>query len=384
MLKSTINIRFISLHFTCILEPMESSFSASQDLTLESVKANLYSRNTLSLTPIDIEAHASTVYRILELKKKHDVVILGHNYMEPLVFGISNPNEQGDSLALSMSAVQTDSQYIIFNGVRFMAETAKILNPEKTVLIADKSTGCSLADDFGPSEIRKLKEKYPEVPVMIYINSYAEAKAECDVCCTSANAEKIAMEMPGEDLIFVPDLFFAQNLEMVLKGKKNIIYPSSENGSKGAVCQVHEKFTLEDILSVRRSFGISKEDKSGMLYVHWECKPEVLQEADFYGSTSQIRNDIARRVQRGDLEKAFIASECELTSNMIEEFPTVEFATACSIRCSHMAQISIDKILPIVEAIDSGADLSNWEVTLPEDVIEKAAKPIEKMLSFSS
>ena len=135
---------------------------------------------------------------------------------------------------------------------------------------------------------------------------------------------------------------------------------------------------------MRRSFGIDKENENGMLYVHWECKPEVLQEADFYGSTTQIRNDIARRVQRGDLEKAFIASECELTSNMMEEFPTVEFATACSIRCSHMAQISIDKILPIVEAIDSGADLSDWEVTLPEDVIEKAAKPIEKMLSFSS
>ena len=363
---------------------MESSFSTTQDLTLESVKAELHSRNSLSLTPIDIEAHAGTVHRILELKKKHDLVILGHNYMEPLVFGISNPNEQGDSLALSMSAVQADSKYIIFNGVRFMAETAKILNPEKTVLIADKTAGCSLADDFGAPDIKKLKEKYPGVPVMIYINSYADAKAECDVCCTSANAEKIAMEMPGDDLIFVPDLFFAQNLEMVLKGKKNIIYPSSENGSKGAVCQVHEKFTLEDILSVRRSFGISKEDENGMLYVHWECKPEVLQEADFYGSTSQIRNDIAHRVQRGDLEKAFIASECELTSNMMEEFPTVEFATACSIRCSHMAQISIDKILPIVEAIDSGADLSDWEVTLSDDVIKKASKPIEKMLSFSS
>ena len=363
---------------------MESSFSVTQNLTLESVKADLYSRNSLSLTPIDIEAHASTVHRILELKNKHNLVILGHNYMEPLVFGISNQNEQGDSLALSMSAVQTDSQYIIFNGVRFMAETAKLLNPEKTVLIADKSAGCSLADDFGASDIKKLKQRYPGVPVMIYINSYAEAKAECDVCCTSANAEKIAMEMPGEDLIFVPDLFFAQNLEMVLKGKKNIIYPGSENDSKGAVCQVHEKFTLVDIQSVRRSFGIDKEDESGMLYVHWECKPEVLKEADFYGSTSQIRNDIARRVQRGDLEKAFIASECELTSNMMEEFPTVEFATACSIRCSHMAQISIDKILPIVEAIDSGEDLSDWEVTLPENIIERAAKPIEKMLSFSS
>ncbi len=363
---------------------MESSSAATNDLTLESVKEEIYSRNSPTLTPIDIEAHASTVHRILELKRKHDVVILGHNYMEPLVFGISERNEQGDSLALSMSAVQTDSQYIIFNGVRFMAETAKVLNPEKTVLIADKTAGCSLADDFSAQDVRNLKEKYPGVPVMIYINSYAEAKAECDVCCTSANAERIALEMPGDELIFVPDLFFAQNLEMVLKGKKKILYPGNDNDTKGAVCEVHEKFSLEDILSVRRTFGIERDNENRMLYVHWECKPEVLQEADFYGSTTQIRNDIARRVENGGLEKAFIASECELTSNLMEEFPTVEFATACSVRCSHMAQISLDKIRPILEAIDSGSDLSRWEVTLPEKIVQRASKPIQKMLSFSS
>ena len=372
------------MHIACNRVPMESSSAVTHDLTLESVKEEIYSRNSPTLTPIDIEAHASTVHRILELKKKHDVVILGHNYMEPLVFGISEQNEQGDSLALSMSAVQTDSQYIIFNGVRFMAETAKILNPEKTVLIADKTAGCSLADDFSAQDVRNLKEKYPGVPVMIYINSYAEAKAECDVCCTSANAEQIALEMPGDELIFVPDLFFAQNLEMVLKGKKKILYPGNDDGTKGAVCQVHEKFSLEDILSVRRTFGIDRDNENRMLYVHWECKPEVLQEADFYGSTSQISNDISRRVANGGLEKAFVASECELTSNLMEEFPTVEFATACSVRCSHMAKISLDKIQPILEAIDSGSDLSRWEVTLPEKIVQRASKPIQKMLSFSS
>ena len=372
------------MHIACNRVPMESSSAVTHDLTLKSVKEEIYSRNSPTLTPIDIEAHASTVHRILELKKKHDVVILGHNYMEPLVFGISEQNEQGDSLALSMTAVQTDSQYIIFNGVRFMAETAKILNPEKTVLIADKTAGCSLADDFSAQDVRNLKEKYPGVPVMIYINSYAEAKAECDVCCTSANAEQIALEMPGDELIFVPDLFFAQNLEMVLKGKKKILYPGNDNGTKGAVCQVHEKFSLEDILSVRRTFGIDRDSENRMLYVHWECKPEVLQEADFYGSTTQISNDISHRVRNGGLEKAFIASECELTSNLMEEFPTVEFATACSVRCSHMAKISLDKIQPILEAIDSGSDLSKWEVTLPEKIIQGASKPIQKMLSFSS
>ena len=161
---------------------MESSSTALKELTLESVKAEIYARNNPTLTPVDIELHAEVVYRILELKKKHNAVILGHNYMEPLVFGLSEQGEQGDSLALSMSAAQADSDFIIFNGVRFMAETAKVLNPSKRVLIADKSAGCSLADDFGAEDVRILKEKYPGVPVMIYINSYADAKAECDVC----------------------------------------------------------------------------------------------------------------------------------------------------------------------------------------------------------
>ncbi len=317
---------------------MESSSSVLKELTLESVKANIYSRNNPTLTPVDIEFYATIVHRILELKKKHNAVILGHNYMEPLVFGLSEQGEQGDSLGLSISAVQTDSDFIIFNGVRFMAETAKILNPNKRVLIADKTAGCSLADDFRAEDVRILKEQYPGVPVMIYINSYADAKAECDVCCTSANAEQVAMAIPGDELIFVPDLFFAQNLEKVLEGKKKILYPGKNNRAKGAVCEVHEKFSLEDIISIRKSFEITKEDPTRMMYVHWECKPEVLQEADYYGSTTQIRNDIAHRVANGNLEKAFIASECELTSNLMEEFPSVEFATACSVRCNHMAK----------------------------------------------
>ena len=362
---------------------MLSAPKVSESLTLEEVKSQIYSRNNPTLTPIDIEMHASTVHRILELKKKHNIFMLGHNYMEPLVFGLSTEKEQGDSLALSMKAVQTDSDIIIFNGVRFMAETAKVLNPDKTILIADKNSGCSLADDFGAEQVRELKAQNPGVPVMIYINSYADAKAECDVCCTSANAEKIAMEMPGDELIFVPDLFFAQNLENVLEGKKKIIYPGKDNKTKGAVCEVHEKFSLQDIVAMRESFGLIKGHPNRMLYVHWECKPEVLQEADYYGSTTQIRNHIADRVKEGTLEKAYVASECELTSNLMEEFPTVEFGTACSVRCNHMAKISLDKIKPILEAVDSGSDLSKWEVNLPEEIISKAVKPIEKMLSFS-
>ena len=354
------------------------------DPSLEGVKKALYERHHPSLTPIDIEAHAKTVYKILKLKKKHDVLMLGHNYMEPLVFGLSETEEQGDSLGLSMHAAETGASYIIFNGVPFMAETAKILNPTKTVLVADKTAGCSLADNFGAADVKKLKALYPGVPVMIYINSYADAKAESDICCTSANAARIAREMPGDEIIFVPDIYFSQNLEEELKGEKTVIYPGKDNQERGAVCEVHEKFLLGDILAVRESFDIPKGHPSRMLYVHWECRPEVLQESDFYGSTSQIRKDIAKRVEENSIERAFIASECELTSNLMQEFPTVQFWTACSVRCSHMAKVTLDKVLNILEVLDSGDDLSPHEVMLGPEVIERARTPIERMLEIGA
>jgi quinolinate synthase len=228
--------------------------------------------------------------------------------------------------------------------------------------------------------VRKLKALYPDVPVMIYINSYADAKAESDICCTSANAAKIAQKMPGDEILFVPDIFFAQNLEEELKGEKTVLYPGKGNREKGAVCEVHERFTLADLLAIRKSFDIPKGHPERILYAHWECIPEVLREADFYGSTSQIRKDIAERVEGNKLERAFIASECELTSNLAQEFPTVQFWTACSVRCSHMAKVTLNKVLNALETLDSGDDLSAHEVTLSPEVIERARTPIERML----
>ena len=353
------------------------------DLSVEDVKQELYNRHHPSLTFLDIEAHAKTIHRIRTLKQKHNIVMLGHNYMEPLVFGLSEKEEQGDSLGLSMYAAKTEAPYLIFNGVPFMAETAKILSPDKTVLVADKTAGCSLADNFGAEDVKKLKDLYPGAPVMIYVNSYADAKAESDICCTSANAAHIAKTLPGDTVIFVPDIFFAQNLEEELKGEKNVVYPGKNNTARGAVCEVHEGFTLDDLLNVRESFEIPKEHPRRKLYAHWECRPNVLQEADFYGSTSQIMKDIAERVAANQLERAFVASECELTSNLAQEFPEVEFWTACSIRCSHMAQVSLGKIANILEAIDSDGDLSEYEITLNSEVIDKARAPIERMLEAS-
>ena len=320
--------------------------------------------------------------RIQELKEQHNVVILAHYYQEPEIQDIAD--FVGDSLELSRKAAGTDADVILFCGVHFMAETAKIVNPDKKVIIPDLDAGCSLADNFGADEVRALKKKHPDVPVMIYINSYADAKAECDICCTSANAAEVAESMPGDEIIFVPDIYFAENLARELEGKKKVIYPGKNNSIKGAICEVHEQFTLEDILAIRKSFEIPKGHANRMMYVHWECKPEVLEESDYYGSTNQIRLDIANRVKEGTIERAFIASECELTSNLAQEFPTVQFSTACSVRCSHMAKVSLYKILRILEAIDSGDDLSNWEVTLSPETISTAKLPIERMLTLSS
>ena len=362
---------------------VENAQNYSKELTLEDVKNELYNRHHPSLTSLDIEVHAKTIHKIRTLKQKHNVVMLGHNYMEPLVFGLSDKEEQGDSLGLSMFAAKTEASHLIFNGVPFMAETAKILSPDKTVLVADKTAGCSLADNFGAEDVRKMKELYPGAPVMIYVNSYADAKAESDICCTSANAVQIAKSMQGDTLIFVPDIFFAQNLEEELKGEKNVVYPGKDNTARGAVCEVHEGFTLSDLLAVRESFEIPKGHPKRKLYAHWECRPDVLKEADYYGSTSQIMKDIATCVEDDKLERAFVASECELTSNLAQEFPKVEFWTACSIRCSHMAKVRLDKIANILEAIDSGDDLGEYEVTLDSEVIDKARLPIERMLEAS-
>jgi quinolinate synthase len=218
---------------------------------------------------------------------------------------------------------------------------------------------------------------------MIYVNSYAAAKAASDICCTSANAEQIARSLPGEEIIFVPDILFAQNLEQDLKGSKEVIFPGKDSSTRGAICEVHEQFTLEDLLNIRRSFDIPRGHPHRVIYAHWECRPEVLREADFYGSTTQIRKDIAGRVGEGSLEKAFIASECELTANLAGEFPSVQFWTACTVRCQYMAKVSLEGVLRVLQAIDNHDDISEYEIILDQTTIERARRPIERMLEVS-
>jgi len=234
---------------------------------------------------LDFLANKDTIASILELKREKNVLILGHNYMAPLVYHISGDEERGDSLQLARIAAKSDKPIILFDGVRFMAETAKILNPNKKVLIADVKAGCSLADPFRGKDIRAYKNKYPGVPIVLYINSYASAKAEADYCCTSSNAVKVvkhaAKQFGTNRVIFLPDSLMGANIDEELSGNIDLIYPGKYDKKFGS-CEVHEKITSEMIQDIREQHNIRKNDPTTAVLVHWECRPEVLAESDFH------------------------------------------------------------------------------------------------------
>ena len=332
---------------------------------------------------VDVAANAEKVRRILQLREEKDVLILGHNYMHPLVFGLSDKAARGDSLALARYAAQTACSIILMDGVRFMAETAKILNPSKKVLIANKLAGCSLADPVRGEDVRALKAAYPGVPVVMYINSYADAKAEADICCTSANALDVILhvaETTGSGrMLFLPDTLMGMNLQAELDAlghRLDLIYPGKGNDLREAKCEVHEQFTVEELRLIRRQHDIPKGHPHRAILAHWECPPAVLQEADFHGSTSQMANYIRER----EPERVYLATECEMAANLEAEFPQTEFIRACLIFCSHMRRIGLDGILSALESEDP----ERHEITVDEEVRVRALKPVERMLDLSA
>lgn len=323
-------------------------------------------------------ANKDLIDRILQLKEAKNVLVLGHNYMAPLVYNISGELERGDSLQLSRYAAGSDKPIILFDGVRFMAETAKILSPEKKVLIADANAGCSLADPFRGEDVRVYKEKYPGLPVVLYVNSYADAKAKADYCCTSANGLKVvkhaAREFGTDEVIFLPDSLMGRNLEDELqKGDEkdliNLIYPGKDDDNYGS-CVVHERITVEQIRNIRDQYNLYGDNAA--VLVHWECLPEVLEEADYYGSTSGMINYLA---EHRELKKVYLGTECEMTANLEGEYPGIEFVKTCSIFCEHMAKITLTKILKTLET-------EVPEITVPEDIRVKALASIERMLQI--
>ena len=301
---------------------------------------------------------APYIYEINRLKKEKNAVILAHNYMTPDVFyGVGDV--VGDSLKLAQMAAQSDADIIIQCGVHFMAETSKILCPEKKVIIPDMNAGCSLAESITGKDVRKLKEDNPGIPVVTYVNTSADVKAESDVCCTSSNALKIvnALGEQGHDtVIMTPDKFLAQNVA-AQTDVKVIIWDGT--------CMVHERFNADDVKQMR------SQHPDIFVLAHPECPPEVMAEADYAGSTAQMDAYIKEHQPK----KAVLYTECSMSDNIAAMNPDVELIGTCQM-CPHMKRISLPKVLKALQ--NEGP-----EVLVDPDIAKRALKPIERMLELS-
>jgi quinolinate synthase len=308
-----------------------------------------------SMLPDEVETSMELIKRIRRLKEDMNVVILGHNYMTPDVFyGVSDI--VGDSLGLARKAAETEADIILFNGVHFMAETAKIMSPEKTVLIADPEAGCSLAESITAADVRALKEQYPGAPVVTYVNCSAAVKAETDICCTSANASKVVNSLDADTVIFLPDAYLAKNV--ALETNKKLV--SWEKGK----CMVHEQFTPRDIQAAKRQFD------NLLVISHPECDTDVTSISDFSGSTSQMEQVIADSPNKNIM----LITECSMSDNLRAVFPKRNFISTCQ-TCPHMKKITLPKILYSLENLEV-------KVEVPEDIIARAQKSVERMLEI--
>ncbi|MFQ5670038.1 MAG: quinolinate synthase [Acidobacteriota bacterium] len=327
---------------------------------------------------VEALAKKETIQEILRLAARKNVLILGHNYMNPLVFQLAGHRARGDSLALSLLAARAPQPVILFNGVYFMAETAKILSPEKTVLIADRQAGCSLADPFTRQDVVALKKRHPGVPVVTYINSYAEIKAESDICCTSANAIEVIISLQSSRVIFLPDSLMGRNLQEELVRRRlgiELIYPGRGNSLPAGKCEVHDLIDVEEIRRIRSEYGIPRGHPRRAILVHWECKPEVVQEADFCGSTSQM----SRFIRERQPERVFLGTECEMSANLESEYPDTEFIRLCNVFCRHMARVRLERILAALQSF-----APEHRVEVHPALRDEARRPIQKMLGLST
>jgi len=332
---------------------------------------------------VELRIKAELVHEINRLKVEKNAVILGHNYMEPVLFQ-SIPDFVGDSLYLSRKAAETDKDIIIFCGVEFMAETAKILNPEKMVLVPAQKAGCSLAASITAEDVRQLKAQFPGAPVVTYVNTYADVKAECDICCTSGNAVEVVNSLDAETIIFVPDEYLARNVAR--ETGKRIIVPQPKattaplsfefgestngHGRPGVVgwhgrCEVHEKFTVEDIRTVRAQFP------DVAIVSHPECSPEVVAASDFSGSTTAM----IRYVEQSTAPHYLLLTECSMGDNIIASNPDKDMLRLCNVRCPHMNQITLEDTLAALR-------YNQYEVHVPEEIRVRAARSVQRMIEI--
>ncbi len=321
----------------------------------------------------ELRYKAELADEINRLKVERNAVILGHNYMEPALYN-SIPDFKGDSLDLSRKAAQTDKDIIVFCGVRFMAETAKILNPSKTVLLPAQKAGCSLAASITAEDVRQLKAQFPGVPVVSYVNTYADVKAESDVCCTSSNAAAVVESLGTSTVIFLPDEYLAKNVAR--ETGKHIIFPTLAPGQDTTKldyqligwhgrCEVHEKFTVEDIAAVRQQFP------DVVILTHPECSPEVVAASDFSGSTKAM----IQYVEQTSAPRYLVLTECAMGDNIAAANPDKEMLRLCTVRCPHMNQITLEDTLASLK-------YTQYVIEVPEDIRVRAAKAVERMIAI--
>lgn len=321
---------------------------------------DLYPKVAHVVPAVEWATMTDDVDAILRLKRERNAVILAHNYMTPDIYhGVADI--VGDSLALAREAIDVSADVIVLAGVHFMAETAKLLNPGKTVLIPDLRSGCSLAESITPADVRALRAAHPGVPVVTYVNTSAAVKAESDICCTSGNAVRVIESLGVPQVIMIPDRFLAANVARQT-GVEVIVHPGA--------CEVHERFTPGDIRQVRV-------DHPGVtVLAHPECPPEVVDEADFAGSTAQMVAfvDTLRRSDAGTAPRQVaLITECSMSDNVAQAYPDIDFVRPCNL-CPHMKRNTLATIRRSLQTMTN-------EVTVPAEVAERARLAVERMLA---
>jgi len=314
----------------------------------------LYERVKDFVPEFEWRLQAPLIHAINELKTQRGAVILAHNYMTPEIFNCVG-DFTGDSLALAREAAETDADLIVQAGVHFMAETAKILSPQKTVLIPDMRAGCSLAASITAADVRLIRERFPGVPIVTYVNTSAEVKAESDICCTSSNAVQVVESLGAEKVFLIPDQYLARNVAA---------QTDVEILTWAGACEVHERFTGEDIRKMRQAYP------GAVILAHPECPPDVLSEADYAGSTAAMSGYVSKN-QPGQV---VLITECSMSDNVSAANPNVDFVRPCNL-CPHMKRINLRNIYDALR-------YNQHEVEVDAGVAERARRAIQAMLDL--
>jgi quinolinate synthase len=315
--------------------------------------AALYERVRHVIPAMEWAAFADDIDAILRLKKERNAVILAHNYMRPEIFHAVS-DIRGDSLQLAREAAKIDADVIVMAGVHFMAETAKLMNPSRTVLIPDTKAGCSLADAITAEDVRGLRRRYPGLPIITYVNTSAAVKAESDICCTSGNAKEIVESLGVPEVVMIPDQYLAQNVA----NQTNVKIHTWQGA-----CEVHERFTAEDV-------RLFREQTPGVVVLaHPECPPSVVAEADYAGSTKGLIDCVAAHKP----QRAVLLTECSMRDNVAVSHPETEFVRPCQM-CPHMKRITLANIRAALENMEH-------EVTVPDAIAAPARRAVERMVA---